>query len=37
VSAIHDVTAGGVFVDRPRDEINRTDWQSKPAYLEGMI
>src|SRR5688572_32967164 len=37
VSAIHDVTAGGAFVDRSRDEIDRTDWQSKPAYLDEMI
>ena len=37
VSAIHDITDGGVFVDRPRDEIDRTDWQTKPAYLEEMI
>jgi hypothetical protein len=37
VSAIRDITDGGVFIDRPRDEIDRTDWQTKPTYLEEMI
>jgi hypothetical protein len=36
MSAIHHVTTGSVFVDRPREEIDQTDWQTEPAYLEEM-
>jgi len=36
MGAVHDVTAGGVFLGRTRDGIDRMNWQEKPAYLDEM-
>ena len=36
MSAIQDVTAGCVFVSRSRDDIDDTDWEVRPAYLDEL-
>jgi hypothetical protein len=36
MSAVRDVTDGGVFLVGGRDEIDLVSWQEKPAYLEEL-
>lgn len=35
--AVETVTEAGVFLDRPREEVERAEWTSPPAHLDTLV